>query len=187
MSGISSDSLQHSWQHKSIAPTKRRSRFAAPGVMEPDECREDWSGSEEDRGREGGKEGGKRWLEGGRARAAKPQRNAEKKKEEFPGDTRIMQPGNSFPRSALFLKASMWETGLSCKGTKGHNIVVIRNGKSKTRTDMLSENSFSRSALYISHRPLENPALLQRRLRTVVKACQSLSRGRCRGKVYNRI
>jgi hypothetical protein len=37
----------------------------------------------------------------------------------------IMQPGNSFPRSALFLKASMWETGLSCKGTEGPNILVI--------------------------------------------------------------
>jgi hypothetical protein len=31
----------------------------------------------------------------------------------------IMQPGNSFPRSALFLKASMWETNFSCKGTEG--------------------------------------------------------------------
>jgi len=40
----------------------------------------------------------------------------------------IMQPGNSFPRSALFLKASMWETNFSCKGTEGPNILVIRNG-----------------------------------------------------------
>jgi hypothetical protein len=68
---------------REFRPAKRPSRFAAPGVKEFDVYREGWRG--EMRTREG-KEGRRGGLGGGRAWMAKSERNAESKKEEFPGN-----------------------------------------------------------------------------------------------------
>ena len=43
---------------------------------------------------------------------------AAQKKEEFPGNMENMRPGNSFPRSALFLETTLWETPNWHKGTE---------------------------------------------------------------------
>ena len=47
---------------------------------------------------------------------------AAQKKEEFPGNMENMRPGNSSPRSALFLKTSMEKARFSRKSTEGPNI-----------------------------------------------------------------
>jgi hypothetical protein len=58
--------------------------------------------------------------------AAKPWGAAEGKKEEFQGN---MEHAASelLPQICVVSETSMSETFLSCKGTQGHNILVIRN------------------------------------------------------------